>query len=42
MDGEKARWTLHKDTACCFEQILEATLSKTAAVQSLIFITQTI
>ena len=21
---EKARWKLHKDAACCFEQILEA------------------
>ena len=27
---EKARWGVHIDTACCFEQILEAALHKTA------------
>ena len=30
---KKARWKLHKDAACCFEQILEAAPYKTAAVQ---------
>ena len=25
-------WELHKDAACCFEQILEAALHKTAVV----------
>ena len=30
--GEKARWELHKDAVCCFEQILEAALQKTAAI----------
>ena len=24
VNKEKARWELHKDAACCFEQILEA------------------
>ena len=32
MLGEKARRELYKDAACCFEQILEAELYKTAAV----------
>ena len=35
MHGEKARWELHKNATCCFEQILEATPNKTAAVQPL-------
>ena len=35
MRGEKARWELHKDAACCFEQILEAAPYKTAVVQPL-------
>ena len=30
---EKARWKLHKNATCCFEQILEATLDKTAVVR---------
>ena len=30
--GEKARWKLHKDATCCFEQILETAFYKTAAV----------
>ena len=34
--GEKARWELHKDTVCCFEQILEESPHKTVTVQSLI------
>ena len=29
---EKARWELHKDAACCFEQLLEAAPHITAAV----------
>ena len=33
--GEKARWELHKDVACCFEQILEAAAYKTAVVRPL-------
>ena len=32
MSGEKARLEQHKDAAYCFEQILEATPYKTAAV----------
>ena len=28
--GEKARWELHNDAACCFQQILEAAPCKTA------------
>ena len=32
---EKARWTLHKDAMCCFEQILEATPNKTVTVEPL-------
>ena len=28
----KARWELHKDAVCCFEQILEAAPHKTATV----------
>ena len=35
MHGKKAWWELHKDAACCFEQILEASPLKTAAVQPL-------
>ena len=27
---EKARWELHKNAACCFEQVLEAASDKTA------------
>ena len=30
--GEKARWKLQKNATCCFEQILEATPHKIAAV----------
>ena len=37
MHGEKARWELHKNALCCFEQILEATPYKTADVQPLLF-----
>ena len=37
MPGEKARWKLHKDTACCFEQILEVTYYKTATEWLLTF-----
>ena len=33
--GEKARWELHKDTMCCFEQNLEAMTHRTAAVKPL-------
>ena len=32
---EKARWELPKDAACCFEQILEMTIYKTAVVRPL-------
>ena len=32
MHGEKARWELHKNATCCFEQILEAASYKTAVV----------
>ena len=35
MYGEKTRWGLNKDATCCFEQILEVTLHKTAAVELL-------
>ena len=35
--GEKARLKLNKDTALCFEQILEEALSKTVAVRPFIF-----
>ena len=38
--GEKARWELHKDTAYCFEQILEKASYK-SAVQPLTSILQT-
>ena len=31
MFGEKVGWELHYDSACCFEQILEAVPNKTAA-----------
>ena len=31
---EKARWDLHKDTACYLEQTLEVAPNKTAVVQS--------
>ena len=30
--GEKARWEQDKNATCCFEQILDATPCKTAAV----------
>ena len=30
MHGEKARWELHKNAPCYFEQILEVTPDKTA------------
>ena len=33
--GEKARWELHKQAVCCFEQKLETACYKTAAVQPL-------
>ena len=33
--GEKARWELHKNATSYFEEILEATLHKIAAVQPL-------
>ena len=33
--GEKTRWELNKEAACCFEQILEAAPHKTAAVRPL-------
>ena len=33
--GEKSRWELHKGTARCFEQILEATPLKIPAAQPL-------
>ena len=29
---ENIRWELHKDAACCFEQILEAAPYKTGTV----------
>ena len=32
MLGEKARWELHKDAMCCFEQVLEVEPVNTAAV----------
>ena len=32
---EKVRWQLHKNATSCFEQVLETTLHKTAAVQPL-------
>ena len=35
--GYKARWKLHNDTACCFEQILEVAPNKTTAVWPLAF-----
>ena len=35
MHGEKARWKLYKNVSYCFEQIMEATLHKTAAVRPL-------
>ena len=34
---EKARWELHKNAACYFQQILEAALCKTAVVQLLTY-----
>ena len=30
--GEKAKWELHKNAKCCFEQILEAALYENAVV----------
>ena len=33
---KNARWELHKNVACCFEQILEATPEKTASVWPLV------
>ena len=33
--GDKAWWELHKDAACCFEQIMKAAPNKTAAVRPL-------
>ena len=35
MHGEKGKGKLRKNAMCCFQQILEATLHKTAAVQLL-------
>ena len=35
MPDEKVWWELHKDTAGCFEQNLEAAPYKTTAVQAL-------
>ena len=35
MHWEKAWWELYKNATCCFEQILEARLHKTAAVRLL-------
>ena len=32
--GEKSRWNLHKNAACCFEHFLKATPRKTPSVQS--------
>ena len=32
MHKEKVSWELHKNAACCLEQILETALHKTAAV----------
>ena len=32
MPGEKIRWEQHENTKSCFEQILEASHNKTAAV----------
>ena len=37
MNGEKARWELHKNATCWFKQVLEATPNKIAAVQPLAF-----
>ena len=34
---EKAKWKLFKNAVCCFDQILETTFCKTAAVQLLTF-----
>ena len=34
--GEKAKWKLHKNAACCFERILEAAPYKTAVVRPFI------
>ena len=33
--SDKARWELHKNATCCFEQILEAMSHKTAAARLL-------
>ena len=35
MIERKATWELYRNAACCFEQILEATPHKTAAVRPL-------
>ena len=40
--GEKARWELHKDPICCFEQILEAAPPPKRLYSHLPPITQTI
>ena len=34
--GEKARWEIYKDTACCFEQNLEAASYKPFAVRLMV------
>ena len=36
MIGEKARWRLHKDVTCCFEQILEGAPQKTCCTATYI------
>ena len=35
MPEEKERWELHKDAACCFQQILKAAHYKIATVRTL-------
>ena len=36
MQGEKAKWELHKNATNCFEQILETALHKKTVVRPLI------
>ena len=33
---EKTKWELHKDVACCIEEILEAALHKTAPYKTIL------
>ena len=40
--GVKPRWKLHKNAACCFEQILEAALQKQQLYGHLPPISQTV